>query len=121
MFGNWNVRSLYMSGLFTIVARELARYKLDLVGVEEVRWEKGVTVREGNYIFFSIEKEKYHQLGTGFFVHHRIVSSIKRVGFASDRMSYIVLRGRMCNIVVLNALAPTEEESGDSKTVLMRN
>jgi hypothetical protein len=26
------------------VARELARYKLDLVGVQEVRWEKGGTV-----------------------------------------------------------------------------
>jgi hypothetical protein len=27
------------------------RYKLDLVGVQEVRWEKG-TVRAGNYNFF---------------------------------------------------------------------
>jgi hypothetical protein len=60
-------------------------------------------------------------LGTGFFVHHRIVSSVKRVGFLSDRMSYIVLRGRWCNIVVFNVLAPTEEKSGDSKIVLMRN
>jgi len=60
-------------------------------------------------------------LGTGFFVHHRIVSSIKIAGFVSDRMPYIVLRGRSCNIVVLNALAPKEEKSGDSKTVLMRN
>ena len=41
-----------MSGLFTIVARELARYKLDLVGVQEVRWEKRSTVRAGKYSFF---------------------------------------------------------------------
>ena len=34
-------------------------------------------------------------MGTGFFVHHRIVSADKRVEFVSDRMSYIVLRGRM--------------------------
>ena len=27
------------------------RYKLDLVGVQEVRWEKGGTVRTGAYIF----------------------------------------------------------------------
>jgi hypothetical protein len=30
-------------------------------------------------------------------------------------MSYIVLRGHWCNIVVLNAHAPTEEKSDDSK------
>ena len=40
-FGAWIVRSLYRSGSHTAVARELARYKLDLVGIVEVRWEKG--------------------------------------------------------------------------------
>jgi hypothetical protein len=30
-------------------------------------------------------------------------------------MSYIVLRGRWCNIIVLNAHAPTEEKGDDSK------
>jgi len=29
-----------------------------------------------------------------FFVHHRIVSAVKREEFVSDRLSYIVLRGR---------------------------
>jgi hypothetical protein len=33
------------------------------------------------------------------------------VEFISDRMSSIVLRGRCCNITVLNALAPTEKKS----------
>jgi hypothetical protein len=30
-----------MSGSLTTVARELATYKLDLVGIQEVRWEEG--------------------------------------------------------------------------------
>ena len=34
------------------MTRELARYKLDLVGVQEVRWDKGGTVRAGDYNFF---------------------------------------------------------------------
>ena len=34
-------------------ARELARYKLDLVGLQEVRWEKEGTVKAGDYSFFS--------------------------------------------------------------------
>ena len=30
-------------------------------------------------------------------------------------MSYIVLRGRWCNIIVLNVYAPSEDKSDDSK------
>jgi len=54
-------------------------------------------------------------LGTGCFVHYRVVSAGKRVEFVSDRMLYIVPRGRCCNIIVFNARAPSEEKSYDSK------
>jgi len=57
----------------------------------------------------------------GFFVHYRIVSPVRRVEFVSDRMSYIVMRGRWCNIIVLNVRAPSEEKSDESKDSFMRN
>jgi len=54
-------------------------------------------------------------LGIGFFVHQKIASAVKRVKFVSDRVSYIVLRGRWCNIIVLNVRAPSEEKSDEAK------
>jgi len=54
-FGTWNVRSLYRSGSLAAVARELARYKLYLLSVQEVRWAKGGTVKsKGFYFVFRI-------------------------------------------------------------------
>jgi len=72
-------------------------------------------------LYFSLWKRKRnHHLGTAFFLHHRIVSAIKRAGFVSNRVSYIVLGGRWCNIV-LNVHAPSEEENYDTKVIFMRN
>jgi exonuclease III len=78
-FGTWNVRSLYVVGSLMAAARELARYKLDLVCVQEVRWNKEGTVKAGDYSFVYRKGNENHQLGTGFFVHHRILSAVKRV------------------------------------------
>jgi len=44
-FGTWNVWGLYRAGSLTGAARESARYKLDLVDVQEVRWDKDGIVR----------------------------------------------------------------------------
>ena len=50
-FGARNVTCQYRSGSLIAAARELARIKLDVVGVHEVRWHKVGTVRAGDYIF----------------------------------------------------------------------
>jgi hypothetical protein len=47
------------------------------------------------------------------FAHKRIIPAVKRVEFISDRMSYVILRGRLCDIIVLNVHAPTEDKTDD--------
>ena len=42
VLGTWKVRSLYRAGTLTAVARELARYKLDLVGCRSLGGTNGV-------------------------------------------------------------------------------
>ena len=58
------------------------------MGVQEVRWDKGGTVRAGHFKFFYGKGNENHQLGRRFFLHHRIVSAVNREEFVSDRASY---------------------------------
>jgi hypothetical protein len=67
------------------------------------------------YIFFNGNENENNKVGIGFFVHKRITSAVKKAEFVSDRMSYIILRGRRCDIIVLNVHAPTENKIDDIK------
>ena len=77
-FYTWNVRSLYRTVTLTEAAEELARYKLELVGVYEVRWGKGGTVAARDYNF-SMERKRKSLIGNRIFYKPPNTISVKRV------------------------------------------
>jgi hypothetical protein len=87
-FGTWNIRSLYRVGAIKSIVGGLEKCKLDLVGVQEVRWEGEGYQTADNYAFFY---------GKG-----NVKSSI------SDRMLYITLKGHWCVIILLDVHVPME-------------
>jgi hypothetical protein len=111
IFRMWNTRSLYRVGSLITVSRELSKYKLDLVGVQEVRWEGSGTVPAGEYFFFLRKGNEDHELGTGFLYIRELYQQLR--GLSSLVIGYIILRGRWFHIILLNVHAPTEDKTDD--------
>jgi hypothetical protein len=49
------------------VAEEISKYKLELVGVQEVRWNVGGNEPAGEYTFFYGKGNENHEFGTCLF------------------------------------------------------
>jgi hypothetical protein len=92
------------------VVTKLARYKLDLVGVEEISWDKGRIVNTADYTFSCGKGKLKSSICNRSFVRHK-VSAVNTVEFIGDRMSYTVLRGRWFNAISLKAHASTVDKS----------
>jgi hypothetical protein len=85
-YRTWNVRGLYRAGsLKTLRSDEIAKYKLDLVPIQMIRWVEGGSQPTKDDVFFQVNENANHHLWTGFFIHKGISSAVK-VKFISYRM-----------------------------------
>jgi hypothetical protein len=51
---------MYRAGSLRAVGKEISKYKLDLVGVQGVRWDGGDTEPAGEYTFFYGKRNENH-------------------------------------------------------------
>jgi hypothetical protein len=67
--GSWNVQTLFQKGKLAQLNREMDRYKLDILGVSEVRWNGSghIMTTDGKMFLYSgmLNEEDLHVRGVG--------------------------------------------------------
>jgi hypothetical protein len=105
---------IYRVDFLMTVSRELSKYKIDLV---ECRRSDGRAVapnlRENTHFCTEREKRIIYTVQGLLCIKE---SAVKRVLFVCGRMSYIILRCRLCHMIVMN-YSPTEDKTDDVKEI----
>ena len=104
--GTWNVQTLYKTGALQVAVRETEKYELDILAIQEVRWEGQDSIRQGKYTFYYGGAQS-HNFGTGFLIKNSILPAVQNIEFVNERLSYLTIRTRWCNTVLINVHAPT--------------
>jgi len=77
--GTWNIRTLYIPGALRNINSEIAKYKLHIVALQEIRWlGNGNVQAENATVFYSGTNSNRHEKGVGFVVNNTILPCIKK-------------------------------------------
>ncbi len=102
--GTWNVRTLYRPGALTELTRECDKYNWDVIALQEIRWSGKGMVRGKDYTLLYSGSDGPHHFGTGFILKTKLKSAILNFEAISDRLCMLRLKGKFCNITLVNAM-----------------
>ncbi|ESN98832.1 hypothetical protein HELRODRAFT_162291 [Helobdella robusta] len=107
--GVWNVRSLWQTGAYALMKKELERFRYDVVGLCEVRWTEGGEMEGGKILWFVTERE--HVYGVGMVIGEKAKKALLEYNPVNERMMYARFKGYSRDIDVVVAYAPTMDHS----------
>lgn len=107
--GVWNVRSLWQTGTYVMLKKELERFRYDVIGLCEVRWTGSGELENGKMIWSGTEKEHIH--GVGMILGEKARRALIGYNPVSERVMYARFKGYPRDIDVIVAYAPTTDHS----------
>lgn len=116
--GTWNVQSLYRPGHARTVLNEMKKYKLDVLGLQEVRWTENGEYKQDKYsILYSGRQDGIHRQGVGLCLSEKARKSLLSFQPINERLLKVRLNCKWFNLSVVIAYAPINDSDEHDKDV----
>jgi endonuclease/exonuclease/phosphatase family metal-dependent hydrolase len=112
----WNVKTMLQAGKMNEIADEMMKYKLEIIALQEVRWQgRGRIDKKEFSMLYSGTEQRSGLYGTGFMIQNKVRKCLMEFEPINERICRIRLKGKFRNISLLSVHAPTEERSDEEK------
>ena len=106
----WNVRTIYETGKAAKVAREMERYKVEILGLNDVRWNMAgsTTLASGDTVLHSgsPEENAVHRHGVGFMLTKNASKSLMEWEPVSKRIITVRFESKFQKVTNSSMLCP---------------
>ena len=94
-------------GKLEVVKQEMARVKVDILGISELKWTRmGEFNSDDNYIYYC-GQESLRRNGVAIIVNRRLRNAVLGCNLKNDRLISVHFQGKSFNITVIQVYAPT--------------
>jgi len=89
------------------IADEVLKLGIDLVALQEIRWQGHGEINKKNFtVIYSGPENRTGRYGTGFIISRKVKESILEWEPVNDRLCRIRIRGKFRNLTIISAYAP---------------
>ena len=109
--GNWNTQTMYQTGKTAQVLKEMQRYRLNILGVSEVRWTGAdkISFATGEVMYYSGRDDEQHREGVGLILDKEAKKSIMEWEPVCSRIIRARFYSRITKMTIIQCYAPTED------------
>lgn len=112
----WNIRTLMERTRLAQVEKEMKRYKIEILGLSEVRWNGcGEMKTTDGSTFLHSGLENGSNYGVGFLMSNEVRKSLLDWNPVSERIITMRIRTRARNLNLVQCYAPTEVADQEAK------
>ncbi|XP_025421560.1 uncharacterized protein LOC112691510 [Sipha flava] len=97
------------------IVKEIEKYKVKLVALQEIRWDDTGTIdiQETTILYGKCNEQR--QFGTGFAVHKSLIPNIREFKDINPRISLLTMKAHFFEITFINVHAPSEDKPQEEK------